>query len=1374
MRRTFFIFTISFSCFLLFSEENFGNPETKLQLINYGIEQGLSQSTVLSIYQDNHGFMWFGTRDGLNRFDGYEFETFRNIPGDSTSLPENYINDITGDDAGNIWIATNSGLSRYNPDKTGFENFFLDTDRIDPMISQVLIDHTGLLWIGTKDGLFILDEKQGKISKPEHHSWVDYVDKNYVIELFQDSRKNLWAGTTEGLFMYDHETRQSFLYHPDRKEEFFISHERVESVVEDLSGKIWAGTYGGGINCILPDTGYAFHINSKSENRIRLTNDYIRSMVVTSDNLLWIGTFQGLNIYDIREQTNRAILHSFTRKSGLSHGSIRSLYTDSKGSVWIGTYMGGLNYYDKDNQKFIHYYHIPGSDNSLSHNVVSDFTENDTGPVFIATERGGLNKFDPESGDFSLVKGTMGSTIKSLTRGNNGDIWIGTFKNGLQRYNQYSGQLNSFPNQNTSFNFLKESSINDICSDNLGNLWVATDKDGGIFKFDIASLEFVQFPLMDTLHGLLQNIRVVSVMKDPVGNIWMGTHGEGIVIFNENDNQIVQYHHIAGDSTSLPGNNVNHIFTDSKGDTWIATNGSGLALFNRQKQTFRTFTTADGLQNNLVMGLLEDEQGFIWVMCINGMSKIDKGDMSFRNYNFKNGLPLKEINEGAFFKRNNQEILLGGSNGFISFNPSEIIENEHIPVVRITSLNLFNEPVLPHQDNNILDKNIINTDTIVLRHYQSIFTIGFTALSYFKPEQNHYEYRLDGLEDNWNYVGNKRTANYTNLSEGTYTFMVRAANNDKKWNENITTLTIIVKPPFWETWWAMIIYFIFIVAGILLLRYFALRNTRMLNEIRFKELENARLEEIHRVKLQSFTDVSHEFRTPLTLIIDPLEQVMEKSQGNDEVSKPLSIMHFNAKRLQLLVNQILEIRELESGNVKLNPEPTHLQLLVGNICDTFQSMAKKNKLELTFHNEMEEQLLEVDRDKIEKIVYNLLSNAVKFNKSGGYIKVKLTTINTTDQQMRIKLMVADSGKGIPAEKREKIFQRFYKEKEKGGTGIGLSLTQSLVELMNGTIELESREDEGTTFHIEIPFEITSGKPDMNHLSSKPVPEGYEAIIREDETIKKADVATNEYKPVILLVEDDAELRHYIRDNLEKRFKIVTAKNGKRALEKAEKHNPEVIVSDVMMPEMDGISLCETIKKDRGLSHIPLILLTARTKDIDRLKGLEAGADDYLGKPFIMRELELRIKNLISNRQMIREKFSKQLMVSPKEIQLTGYDEQLIRKIQEVIHDQMGNSEFNVDMLGEKVGLSRVHLYRKLKAITGLTPSDLIRTTRLKTAANMVEQQKINISEVAEKVGFADQHYFSKSFKKQFGLSPSEYARFSQSRKSDDKVNPSPV
>jgi len=995
--------------------------------------------------------------------------------------------------------------------------------------------------------------------------------------------------------------------------------------------------------------------------------------------------------------------------------------------------------------------------------VVGDFAMNKEGHIFIGTERGGINLFNPQNHTFRQVTGFTESTIKSLLTDRDGMLWVGTFKEGLKKYDPETGTISSFPKSSQPFGFLKETGINDISEDHQDYIWIATDKDGGIFKFDRDTNEFIDFIQMDSLHHLLENTRVVSIMNDHLGNIWLGTHGKGIIIFNEADKKLIQYLHNPIDHTSLPNDNVNDIFTDSKGRVWASTNGGGLSLFNKQNQTFQSFNTLNGLQNNMVMGVLEDHTSNIWAICINGISKMNPDNMSFRNFNFKNGLPLKEINEGAFYSISNQKMLLGGSNGFIMFQPDYLQENQHIPSVRITSLKLFNEPVLPKQENKILSENIINTDTIILRHDQSIFTIGFTALSYFKPEQNHYEYRLDGLEENWNYTGNKRSANYTNLSDGTYTFMVRAANNDKKWNKNITRLTIIVKPPFWETWWAIVIYFIFILAGIFLLRYYALRNTRMVNEIRFRELKNKRLEEIHKVKLQSFTDVSHEFRTPLTLIIDPLEQVMEKSHDNEETSKSLAIMHFNAKRLQLLVNQILEIRELESGNVKLQPEPTHLHLLIGNICDTFQTMARKNKLHLSFQSHIEEQLLEVDRDKIEKIVYNLLSNAVKFNRPGGYVKVILTTLSQENERVWIKLVVADSGKGIPPEKKEKVFQRFYKGKEAGGTGIGLSLTQSLVELVQGSIQLESKEDEGTTFTIEIPYEKTSGKKGFNHLSSKPLPEGYEAIAREDETADNPNIGVQrgkEQKPSVLLVEDDAELRHYIRDNLSKNYDIISAKNGKRALEKAEKYLPELIISDVMMPEMDGIAFCEAVKKDPGLSHIPFILLTARTNDIDRLKGLEAGAEDYLGKPFIMRELELRITNLIKNRLLTKEKFSKQILVSPKDIKLTGYDEQLIDKIQKVIHKEIDNPDFSVDMLGDSVGLSRVHLYRKLKAITGQSPSDLIRITRLKTAAKMVEQQKINIAEVSARVGFTDQYYFSKCFKKQFGVSPSDYARFS--------------
>ena len=1336
-------------------------PDKNIQLINFDIGDGLSQSTVLTSYQDSHGFFWFGTRDGLNLFNGYDFKIFRNQPGDSLSIIDNYINDISGDNYGNLWIASNEGLSLFNYDLSYFKNYQLNQEGTAPEISTVHINDQNRIWVGTKDGIFTFEQDSGRFYK-ESHPIVKAVAENYVTVIFVDSRKNIWVGTTNGLFLYDVSEQMVIDYLPE-KEPYAISHKRVEDITEDNEGNVWVGTYGGGVNKYDRSYQMKSHLHSDDNENKRLSSNFVRALVFDNQNNLWIGTFDGLTIYNPIDEKSIRITHDFMKKDGLNHGSIRSLSVDQKGSVWIGTYMGGINYYDQDNQRFSHYYHVPNQKGSLSHNVVSDFARDGKGNYYIGTERGGLNYFDVERNVFRQFRKTKNHTIKSLLLDENGFLWVGTFKNGLQRFNVKYSEL-SQPFINSNYPFMGRASINDIEQDQRGFLWLATNKNGGVFKFDKKSLKFIDFAMQDSLHSMLENTRVMSIMQDYQGNLWLATHGKGIIVFNEAEKKILQYQTKMA-SLSINSNDINHIFSDSKNRIWVATNGAGIILFDRQKEIFNAFTTKDGLQNNFAIGIMEDDEGNLWVSCINGISKFDPEAITFRNYNFASGLPLQEINEGAFLK-DNDNILLGGSNGFIKFNPDNMQNNQFIPPVKITNFKLFNQPIVPGGNQKILQKHMLNTREIVLEHNQSIFTIEFAALSYLKPEQNHYMYRLDGLENDWNEVGNIRSANYTNLKEGKYTFMVKAANNDQLWNHQPTTLSIVVKPPLWKSWWAIVFYICIIMTGLFIIRHISHKSAQMKGEIKFRQLEKEKLAEVHKLKLQSFTDVSHEFRTPLTLIIDPLQQIMERFKGDNQVKKQLDIMHTNTRRLLLLINQILEISELEFGVTNTITEPTHLTKMLQSIVDNFQGLAKKHYLNLQFeHNNVPDLMFDIDRDKLEKITYNLISNAIKFNKPYGYILVTLAFLEKKEQTYSFSLKIEDSGIGIKNELKHRVFERFYKSKNMTGTGVGLSLTKSLVEVMGGRINLISNPEEGTTFIVNLSFTMSQNQnKQANQIFSKTLPEEYSVNVSIndsalDETQKKQNEINGKTK--ILLVEDDDDLKTYLRDNLIEKFEIITAKNGLKGLEKVEQENPDLIISDVMMPKMDGITFCQKIKTNPKLCHIPVILLTAKTKDSERLNGLESGADDYLTKPFILRELLVRINNLLQSRQNLKKIYRETLEINNPEIQLNSYDDVLLKKINRIIKENVDSSNLNVDFLGEQVGLSRVHLYRKLKALTGKSPSDLIKNVRMKIAAQMLQQNKVNITDVAFRAGFQDQHYFGKVFKKQFGMSPSDYANHSK-------------
>jgi len=1351
--------------------------KSEIDFIHYTIKDGLSQGTVLAIYQDKYSFLWLGTRDGLNRFDGYDFKVFRQIPGDTTSIGGNNINDITGDKDGNLWIATSNGLSFFDKLNAKFTNYKIPSYKKDAEVSDVMIDENNVIWVGTKDGLFLLNTSSGEFHQPIQHPILREIGSNYVLSVLEDSKHNIWVGTTNGIYFQNNKSGNVTWYHPEQKGKNHLNHARIEKIIEDSSGIIWAGSYGGGLQCIDPQKGFLFSLNSSSGKKNALSNDFIRDLFLDDKNRVWIGTFDGLNIYDINEDSTIRVHYDPDKSIGLSHNSVRSIYGLSDGSICIGTYFGGLNYYNTYNQKFIYLQNIPEDPTSLSYNVVSSFAKKDSMHVWIGTERGGLNLLSLK--DYSFVKfpfnqganSLSSHTIKSLYNDDAGLLWVGTFKEGLNLYDPALNSFSRFPSaSNPGYEYLSNSIVNDIMEDRDGFLWIATDRHGGLHKFDIDKQEFTRFNLMDSIHHVLENTNVKSLMLDKFGNIWLSTHGKGVIVFNEKEGYLLEIGTSTSNLFNISYNDVNQVFEDNEGKIWIATNGGGINILERQNNNVTMITTRDGLLSNMVLGVSQDKEGYIWITSASGMTKYSPDSGSFKNYSYNSGMPLEEINTHPRFFSETDYLFVGGNNGMIFFHPSEMEDNQAVPQVKITDFRLFNKSVLPGDDTKILTKNILDTDRIILDHSQSIFTIEFTSITFLYPQESIYKYMLEGLETGWNEVKNQRIATYTSLKEGSYRFLVMGTNNDGIWNKEPEVLDIIILPPLWKTWWASLIYLILIALGILGLRQMIIKRARLKNDLKMKEMENQKLEEIHKIKLQFFTDVSHEILTPLTLIVDPLEQVMESDHDAKKQKNLLQTIHQNTRRLLLLINQILELNQIENGKLKLNFEKVNLSKLLKEIVDSFLLLADKSNIQLNFISTIPDNFLSIDKDKFEKIFYNLLSNAFKFNKPGGIVDVMAqVSPNPKEGHIAIEFIVRDTGRGIEKEKLDRIFDRFYKADDSvRGSGVGLSLVKSLVEAMGGEIFVRSEKFLGSTFTIKLEFEETlSDEIKENTLSSDFIRsltlENYHHLDEEESIFP----VNQQGKSSVVIIEDDPELLQYLKSNLSTGFEVITAKDGITGKELINIYNPDLVITDIMIPGIDGTELCRSIKSDIKTSHIPVIILTAKTGDEERLKGLESGADAFLVKPFIMRELNSRINNILYTRDKLRERYSKEIHLSPSDITLNSYDDQLLEKILKVIEKHMSEPSLTVDFLGEKVGLSRVHLYRKLKALTNLSPSEFIKSMRMKRAANLLSKNKINVSEVGYRVGFQDLNYFSKTFKKFYGYSPSDYAELKKEKPASD-------
>lgn len=1328
---------------------------TELQFAHLSVREGLSQSSVLSIHQDPFGFIWIGTRDGLNKYDGYTFEVFRHSVGDSLSIAGNIIHDIQTDQDGNIWVATEDGLSKYDRRGNIFENYSLPKPKYETSTFQVLlIDKKGNVWVGGRYGLFLFDEK----AKQFHQNFIERQNKvleptNFVSAITEDDQGNIWVGATRfGIFRINR-AENTYEQIPIN----FVtdkSNSRVEALLVD-EGQLWAGTYGNGLYLIDYQGRLIQQYRDDADARHKITHNNIRSLLRDEEGKVWVGTFDGLNILTDHQVTQKIFYREGDTK-GLSHSSVRALLKDQKGTIWVGTYFGGLSLFDENNQRFQHFYQKPFDATSLSYNVVGAFAETPSGDIIIGTERGGINVFRRGT-NVHVQTAKPSGTIKSLLKDPLGQVWVGVFREGLNLL-QKNNTLISYPNgSQEEFKDLKTAIINTIVPDSAGGVWLGTDSKGGLYYFDNVNKRFKVFNGQEELQEFLGNYPVKSLLVTQDDKIILATKGRGVVVFDKKTATITQHDNLEIEGSSVLVDDFNHVFEDQSGMLWLASNGAGVFSFDRATGLLSRIHAGDGLTNNIVMGTMQDTRGYIWFVTLSGLNRIDpKNPKALKTYRYSSGFPLEEINEGAFFKTQDGLFLIGGNNGYALMDPQRLKDNSFVPPIALTNLSVSNKRVLPGDETGILERELHKTKSITLSHAQSIITIDFAALNFIMPENNQYAYKLEGFDEDWIYSDSRRSVTYTSLPDGKYTFMVKGANNDGIWNEQPLELAIIVQPPLWRSWWAFIIYGSLIIAGFLIIRYNAIKSTQLKNNLRFEQMEKEKWKEIHDLKLMYFIDVSHEFRTPLTLILNPLEEIISSKVGNDWLRGRLKIMLFNAKRLLLLIDQILEIRELEAGHHIMQYKQVFLSSMMNEIIDSFKSLADQQLIRLEYiERSIPEIPLMIDQDKMQKVLFNLLSNAFKFTPPGGHITVKCKYENA-----QYHILVKDTGSGIAEADLPKVFDRFYKgETSNSGAGIGLSITKLLVEAMGGTISVKSKANMGTTFEMLLSFQEATtdiSAPYARGSFRKPVPLEYEDALLG---IEQGDSETAGERPTVLVVEDNSNLRSYLVEQLSMDYEVVTAPDGAKGLRKARKVGPAIIVSDVMMPGMDGYDFCRAVKTTQELCHIPVILLTAKNSQIHRLEGLEYGADDYIGKPFSMMELKARIKNILQNRKVLQEKYrSTAFVANIADVSLNSYDEKLLAKLHQVLTDNLDQSNLTVEYLGDQLGLSRVHLFRKLKALTGLTPSDFIKDFRIKNAQQMLESGKFRVADVAGMVGFQDVQYFRKVFKKETGVSPSEYGR----------------
>lgn len=1314
------------------------------------INDGLSQSTIFSIDQDKRGNMWFATYDGVNKYDGYAFTVYQHNDEDPNSIANDISRIVKIDSQGRVWIGTRDGLSLYDEEKDKFNNFFYEKKGKHLQVNGIEEISPEQLLISTAEGLIMFDIKESKFVDD---SFSTVMHKTIASTLYRNGDL-IYIGTPfDGLYSYSI-TQKKF-----EKVIPILGTKQIQAILQQSPTRIWVATEGAGLFLINPKTQEIKNYLHSNANPKSISSNYIRSLALDSQNRLWIGTFNDLNIYHEGNDSFVSYSSNPVVNGSLSQRSVRSIFMDSQGGMWLGTYFGGLNYYHPIRNRFKNIRNIPYK-NSLSDNVVSCIVEDKNNNLWIGTNDGGLNLYNPVTQKFTHYalqereqeKGIGSNNVKAVYVDEEKSlVYIGTHAGGLSVLHRNSGQMVSYNQRNSQ---LVNENVYAILPDGEGHLWLGTLS--ALVRFDPGKRSFTTIEKEKDGTPVMSK-QITTLFRDSHKRLWVGGE-EGVSVFRQEGEEI--------ESVSIfPVSNVTKMFTNciyesSNGIIWIGTREGFYGLHEKEKQIKR-YTTDNGLPNNVVYGILEDSFGRLWLSTNRGISCFNPETGKFRNFTESDGLQSNQFNTSSYCRTSSGQMYFGGINGITTFRPELLLDNPHTPPVVITKLELFNKVVRPDDETGILSKNINDTESITLKSWQTAFSIEFVVSNYISGQHNTFAYKLDGYDKEWYYLTDKRTVSYSNLPQGTYHFMVKAANSDGKWNPTPTILEIIVLPVWYKTWWAVILFLATFIGFItFVFRFFWMRKS-MEAELEMERRDKEHQEEINQMKMRFFINISHELRTPLTLILAPLQEIISKISDR-WTRNQLEYIQRNANRLLHLVNQLMDYRRAELGVFELKVKKGNAHQLIQDNFLFYDKLARHKKITYALHSELEDKEAVFDPNYLELIVNNLLSNAFKYTESGQSI-----TVTLKEENGWLLLQVSDTGAGIPINKQGKIFERFYQiESEHVGSGIGLSLVQRLVDLHHGRIELDSEEGKGSTFSVFLPQDLSmyaSSEIAANDDNSKEEQvystNSKDMYFIDTEKMENEDVESGDKKRgTILIVEDNNEIRHYLCNGLADLFNTLKADNGEEALELLKENEVDIIVTDVMMPVMDGIKLCKNVKQNIRTCHIPVIILSAKTDIKDQMEGLQMGADDYIPKPFSLAILTTKIQNMMRTRRRMLERYAKSLEVEPEKITFNAMDEALLKRAMAIVEKNIDNIEFSTDEFAREMNMSRSNLHLKLKAITGESTIDFIRKIRFNEAAKLLKDGRYTVAEVSTMVGFNTPSYFATSFKKYFGCLPTEYIK----------------
>lgn len=1407
--------------------------ELTFHIKHYTNNNGLPQNSVNDIERDHFGFLWFATGNGLSRFDGYTFRNFTKpmLPSNlvyalavspdqrvwigtkqglcyvdlRTEIIEMFplgaekehvlsVVSLFCDAQGRVWAGTSdNGLFVLDPSPQGYRTTHYHTANSALPGNNVLVTYqlkNGNVLVGTNHGAVQFAQNGKKIE-----AWNSaHLQNSMVLSLYETNDGRIWVGTFYGLALFHPSAFPPQWFYPDPFNPQALSHGRVNAILQDALGRIFIGSLGG-LDVFLPRTNSFHRIPQGQQSQFSLNSKFVNCLMADVQGNIWVGTEKGgINQINIYQKPFKQMEHEVDNPNSLSSSTINSVLVEGD-DFWIGTAGGGLNLFNARTGLYRHFRFNPANSASVSSDFITSLVKQPNGSLWVGTWGGGLCK---ANGDGTFKRfippvanpetNFVNAFVSSLVYDSRGYLWIGT-EGGLAVLDLRTETFVDLNNPSSGLPGINE--IGCLYLDSKDFLWAGTRN--GLYRFPASALNdpariVVPFSNIDVFRSSPHSSQpdnlpggyVISLLEDNAGNMWVGTYGDGFL------------------KCELTGDG---------------------------KFTFLQFTASNGLSNNVVYAIQQDDAGNLWLSTDHGLSRFNPADRSFINFYKEDGLLGDQFYWSASYKSADGRLFFGGVDGLNYFLPAAFPAYPNNPKVTVTSVRVFNHPVALGEERHgkvVMEQNLAIHNSVSLSYKDNVFAIEFSALDFFHPEKVRYAYKLEGVDKDWVEVGaNQRMANYTNLKGGDYLFNVKASSSDGVWSDQVTELRIQIRPPFWQTsWFRALLIMVIVLIAFVYSRYHSRRlivqkakleamvhertkqiemqteELRQANKVlehrqeliegQKAELEskneeimqqrdqvlalNEEIERSNQLRLRFFTNISHEFRTPLTLIVSPIERLVKETDLTQTVRDTLNMVHRNARRLHLLIDQLLTFRKIESGSLKVMVARGNFSVFVHDVTMAFNALAVQRRIDFTFRDELNGQMCWFDREKVEDILYNLLSNAFKYTPEGHSVSVYLgaSGIPKNDNQIpALKIEVTDTGKGIAADQQQRIFDRFYRvpsHENVNGTGIGLSLTAELVEAMNGSITVQSNVGEGSCFTVMIPSRIEDlGEVEVLEHMAEDTSEienkvqVIQDLFRDDEHfLFDYQTGDSSEKPVMLIVEDNKELCGFLAAAFGESYKVYTAENGKMGYEKARKHAPEIVLSDVMMPEMDGIELCKLIKNNLYTSHIPVVLLTAKAMVENQLEGLQTGADDYIPKPFNLDVLKAKINNLVDTRAKLRTKFCAQTDIQPMDSASSSLDEKFLSKAYEILENNYHNPDFNVELFSDMMFVSRSLLYKKIKALVDLSPNDFITVFRLKKSTALLLSKGLSVNEVAYRIGFNDPKYFSRVFKKFYNKTPSEY------------------